>query len=103
MARQRVGKMGKAYGVRMELVWSLYGICMEQHAHNTPTAGGVLAGITVPARRGAGEVPEFKSLREPAGAEGFTGWAGRGRQEAAKAKPPAGGQIMAAPCRAAAT
>src|ERR1035441_6183239 len=40
-----------SYGTRMELVWNLYGICMEQHAHNTPTAGGVLAGITVPAMR----------------------------------------------------
>ena len=93
--------MGKAYGLRMELVWSLYGICMEQHAHNTPTAGGVLAGITVPARRGAGEVPEFKSLPRLGGAEGFTEWAGRGRQETAKPMAPASGQIMAAPCRAA--
>src|ERR1035438_1891718 len=101
MARQRVGKMGKAYGVRMELVWSLYGICMEQHAHNTPTAGGVLAGSTVPASGDAGEVPEFKSLHPPAGAEGFTGWAGRGRQGAAKPMASPRAQILPAPSGAA--
>src|ERR1035438_1508469 len=44
MARQRVGKTGKAYGVRMELVWSLYGVCMEYVWNNTLTTRQQQAG-----------------------------------------------------------
>ena len=56
---------------------------MEKHAHNTPTAGWALDGTAGAARRGAGEVPKFKSLPGPVAAEALTRWAGRGRQEAA--------------------
>src|ERR1017187_1078621 len=36
---QRVGKMGKAYGVRMELVWNMYGTTRSQHANSRRGTG----------------------------------------------------------------
>src|ERR1035441_7920027 len=60
MGRQRVGKTGKSYGVPM-----------EQHARSTPAAGLVMAGSAGTARRGLGEVPEFKRLPKLAGSGGI--------------------------------
>ena len=71
MGRQRVGETGKSYGIPMEYLWSTYGIPMEQHASNTPAAGGVMAGSVGAATMGPGEVPEFKSLPKLAGSGGI--------------------------------
>ena len=73
MGRQRVGQTGKSYGIPM-----------EQHASNTPGAGWVLAGSAGAARRGPGEVPQFKSLPKLAGSGGI--------RRVARARPEGGSQ-----------
>src|ERR1035437_4072275 len=55
MGTKGVHRKGKSYGVCMELVWNSYGVRMEQHACNTPTASrGPAGGNSFVISRGAG-------------------------------------------------
>ena len=65
---------------------------MEQHASNTRATRQQRAERAGAGRRGLGELAELRSsVAKLAGTEGFAGWPGRGRKEAAKAKVPARG------------
>jgi len=76
----------------MESLWNSYGLPMELLWSNTQATRQQRAERAGAGRWGLGELAELRSLVvRLAGAEGFAGWPGRGRKEAAKAKVPARG------------
>jgi hypothetical protein len=79
---QRVGKMGKAYGVRMELVWNMYGTTRSQHANSRRGTGWDYRACKEGRRRGAG-------VQEPTSA-----WGRGGIHRAGRARPAGGGVTL---------
>jgi hypothetical protein len=89
------GWTGSAGGRKTTLIlWNSYGILWKSYGNlwnNTRAIRPQRAERAGAGGRGSGELTEVRSLARRAEAEGFAGWRGRGRKEAAKVKVPASG------------